>query len=219
MNATPLPETPQGTAIPVACLKSRATQAVTLTSNAVVYASSIFSKTIKSMASAYIAAADDTKLTFTALKEGWTSEEISVQVAGAGGELAIAVSGNAITITPKADSTVAEVAAAINANVFASALVLASYDASVADKVVAATQAKQYLDGWDAGNVGIYVLIQFTEDGFYGTFSEAQTSPMTASIPIPANTERWEFVLPGQKISLKSPTNGAKAYLTPAKQM
>jgi hypothetical protein len=42
---------------------------------------------------------------------------------------------------------------------------------------------------------------------------------MTASIPIPAGVDRWEYVLPGKKISLKSATNGAKAYLTPVKQM
>ena len=217
LNATPLPMTPYGTAIPVGCLKSRATQAVTLTSNAVVYASNAFSGLTKVMASIVLGAAGADTFTLTSKIEGWESEEISVQIAAADTALAVAVTGKAILITPKADTTCAQLAAAIEANPAANALVAASYTTSTA--VIDPSQAKAYLDGWDAGNVGIYVMIQFTEDGFYGTFSEAETATKTASIPITAGVPYWEYVFPGHKISLKSATSGAIAYLTPAKQM
>lgn len=216
LNATPLPMTPYGNAIPVGCLKSRATQAVTLTSNAVVYASNAFSGLTKVMASIELGAAQADTFTLTSKIEGWESEEISVQIAAADAALTVAVTGKAILITPKADTTCAQLAAAIAASP-AMDLVEASYTLGTA--VIDPSQAKAYLDGWDAGNVGIYVMIQFTEDGFYSTFSEAETATKTASIPITAGVPYWEYVFPGHKISLKSATNGAIAYLTPAKQM
>jgi hypothetical protein len=219
LNATHLPIDPYGNLIPVQCSNSRGTQAVTLASNAVVYSSDVFSSKDKVMASASILGAGGEKLTITSNIEGMESEDISVQVAAAGGAIAVTVTDKAILITPTATSTIKEIAGAINEDVKASALVTASYADADEAAILAANQAKQFLSGWDRGGVGILVLIQFTEDGFYGTFSEAETTPMTASIPIPAGVDRWEYVLPGKKISLKSATNGAKAYLTPVKQM
>ena len=217
LNATHLPIDPYGNLIPVGCHKSRGTQVLTLADNTVVYASSAFSGKTKVMASTTLAAAGTDTITITSKIEGWESEEISVKVAAAGAALAISVSGKEITITPKSDTTSKELAAAIAACPEANELVSVAYTSDSA--IVEADKPAVFLDGWDRGNVGIYVLIQADNDIFYGTFTEAETATKTASIPLAAGQMMWEYVMPGHKISAKSTTEGAKVYLTPAKQM
>ncbi len=217
LNATHLPIDPYGNLIPVGCHKSRGTQVLTLASSAAVYASSAFSGKTKVMASTTLAAAGGETITITSKIEGWESEEISVKVAAAGAALAISVSGKEITITPKSDTTSKELAAAIAACPEANELVSVAYKSDSA--IVEADKPAVFLDGWDRGNVGIYVLIQADNDIFYGTFTEAETATKTASIPLAAGQMMWEYVMPGHKISAKSTTAGAKVYLTPAKQM
>ena len=217
LNATHLPIDPYGNLIPVGCHKSRGTQVLTLADDAVVYASSAFSGKTKVMASTTLAAAGGETITITSKIEGWESEEISVKVAAAGTALAISVSGKEITITPKSDTTSKELAAAIAACPEANELVSVAYTSDSA--IVEEDKPAVFLDGWDRGNVGIYVLIQADNDIFYGTFTEAETATKTASIPLAAGQMMWEYVMPGHKISAKSTTAGAKVYLTPAKQM
>lgn len=217
LNATHLPIDPYGNLIPVGCHKSRGTQVLTLADNTVVYASSAFSGKTKVMASTTLAAAGSDTITITSKIEGWESEEISVKVAAAGAALAISVSGKEITITPKSDTTSKELAAAIAACPEANELVSVAYTSDTA--IVEDNKPAVFLDGWDRGNVGIYVLIQADSDIFYGTFTEAETATKTASIPLAAGQMMWEYVMPGHKISAKSTTAGAKVYLTPAKQM
>ena len=217
LNATHLPIDPYGNLIPVGCHKSRGTQVLTLADDAVVYASSAFSGKTKVMASTTLAAAGGETITITSKIEGWESEEISVKVAAAGTALAISVSGKEITITPKSDTTSNELAAAIAACPEANELVSVAYTSDNA--IVVEDKPAVFLDGWDRGNVGIYVLIQADNDIFYGTFTEAETATKTASIPLAAGQMMWEYVMPGHKISAKSTTKGAKVYLTPAKQM
>ena len=218
LNATHLPIDPYGNLIPVGCHKSRGTQVLTLADDTAVYASSAFSGKTKVMASTTLAAADGNTITITSKIEGWESEEISVKVAAAGAALAISVSGKEITITPKSGGTTSqELAAAIAACPEANELVSVAYTSDSA--IVEADKPAVFLDGWDRGNVGIYVLIQADNDIFYGTFTEAETATKTASIPLAAGQMMWEYVMPGHKISAKSTTEGAKVYLTPAKQM
>ena len=217
LNATHLPIDPYGNLIPVGCHKSRGTQVLTLADDTAVYASSAFSGKTKVMASTTLAAAGTDTITITSKIEGWESEEISVKVAAAGAALAISVSGKEITITPKSDTTSKELAAAIAACPEANELVSVAYTSDSA--IVEADKPAVFLDGWDRGNVGIYVLIQADNDIFYGTFTEAETATKTASIPLAAGQMMWEYVMPGHKISAKSTTEGAKVYLTPAKQM
>lgn len=217
LNATHLPIDPYGNLIPVGCHKSRGTQVLTLADDTAVYASSAFSGKTKVMASTTLAAAGTDTITITSKIEGWESEEISVKVAAAGAALAISVSGKEITITPKSDTTSKELAAAIAACPEANELVSVAYTSDSA--IVEADKPAVFLDGWDRGNVGIYVLIQADNDIFYGTFTEAETATKTASIPLAAGQMMWEYVMPGHKISAKSTTAGAKVYLTPAKQM
>lgn len=217
LNATHLPIDPYGNLIPVGCHKSRGTQVLTLADDTAVYASSAFSGKTKVMASTTLAAAGTDTITITSKIEGWESEEISVKVAAAGAALAISVSGKEITITPKSDTTSKELAAAIAACPEANELVSVAYTSDSA--IVEADKPAVFLDGWDRGNVGIYVLIQADSDIFYGTFTEAETATKTASIPLAAGQMMWEYVMPGHKISAKSTTAGAKVYLTPAKQM
>lgn len=217
LNATHLPIDPYGNLIPVGCHKSRGTQVLTLESEGVVYASNAFSGKTKVMASTTLAAAGTDTITITSKIEGWESEEISVKVAAAGAALAISVSGKEITITPKSDTTSKELAAAIAACPEANELVSVAYTSDTA--IVEDNKPAVFLDGWDRGNVGIYVLIQADSDIFYGTFTEAETATKTASIPLAAGQMMWEYVMPGHKISAKSTTAGAKVYLTPAKQM
>ena len=217
LNATHLPIDPYGNLIPVGCHKSRGTQVLTLADNTAVYASSAFSGKTKVMASTTLAAAGDETITITSKIEGWESEEISVKVAAAGAALAISVSGKEITITPKSDTTSKELAAAIAACPEANELVSVAYSLDTA--IVEDNKPAVFLDGWDRGNVGIYVLIQADNDIFYGTFTEAEGATQTASIPLAAGQMMWEYVMPGHKISAKSTTEGAKVYLTPAKQM
>lgn len=217
LNATHLPIDPYGNLIPVGCHKSRGTQVLTLADDTAVYASSAFSGKTKVMASTTLAAADGKTITITSKIEGWESEEISVKVAAAGAALAISVSGKEITITPKSDTTSKELAAAIAACPEANELVSVAYTSDTA--IVEDNKPAVFLDGWDRGNVGIYVLIQADSDIFYGTFTEAETATKTASIPLAAGQMMWEYVMPGHKISAKSTTAGAKVYLTPAKQM
>lgn len=220
-NVTQIPIDPFGNAIPVANLKTRGTQAITLTSNSTIYASNAFSSKTKTLASGAVTGTTGAKsLTLTSRIEGEQSERISVQVAGAGAALLVAVSGNRnITITPKSDSTFAQVAAAIAANPAANALVAVSYATADATAVIDATQAKAYLNGWDAGNVGCYVRMWCANDFFYGKYTEAETATKTASCPVTAKVDAWEYVEAGDKISLKSATAGAIVYVTPAKQM
>lgn len=217
LNATHLPIDPYGNLIPVGCHKSRGTQVLTLADDTAVYASSAFSGKTKVMASTTLAAAGKDTITITSKIEGWESEEISVKVAAAGTALAISVSGKEITITPKSDTTSKELAAAIAACPEANELVSVAYTSDTA--IVEDNKPAVFLDGWDRGNVGIYVLIQADSDIFYGTFTEAETATKTASIPLAAGQMMWEYVMPGHKISAKSTTAGAKVYLTPAKQM
>ena len=217
LNATHLPIDPYGNLIPVGCHKSRGTQVLTLADDTAVYASSAFSGKTKVMASTTLAAAGSETITITSKIEGWESEEISVKVAAAGADLAISVSGKEITITPKSDTTSKELAAAIAACPEANELVSVAYTLDTA--AVEENKPAVFLDGWDRGNVGIYVLIQADNDIFYGTFTEAETATKTASIPLAAGQMMWEYVMPGHKISAKSTTEGAKVYLTPAKQM
>lgn len=217
LNATHLPIDPYGNLIPVGCHKSRGTQVLTLADDTAVYASSAFSGKTKVMASTTLAAADGNTITITSKIEGWESEEISVKVAAAGAALAISVSGKEITITPKSNTTSKELATAIAACPEANELVSVAYTSDSA--IVEADKPAVFLDGWDRGNVGIYVLIQADNDIFYGTFTEAETATKTASIPLAAGQMMWEYVMPGHKISAKSTTEGAKVYLTPAKQM
>jgi|BioPla2DNA2_1021312.scaffolds.fasta_scaffold30705_2 hypothetical protein len=217
LNATHLPIDPYGNLIPVGCHKSRGTQVLTLADDTAVYASSAFSGKTKVMASTTLAAAGTDTITITSKIEGWESEEISVKVAAAGAALAISVSGKEITITPKSDTTSKELAAAIAACPEANELVSVAYTSDTA--IVEDNKPAVFLDGWDRGNVGIYVLIQADSDIFYGTFTEAETATKTASIPLAAGQMMWEYVMPGHKISAKSTTAGAKVYLTPAKQM
>lgn len=219
LNATHLPIDPYGNLIPVGCHKSRGTQVLTLADDTVVYASSAFSGKTKVMASTTLAAADEETITITSKIEGWESEEISVKVAeAAGAAIAISVSGKEITITPKlAGNTSKELAAAIALCPEANELVSVAYTSDTA--TVVDNKPAVFLDGWDRGNVGIYVLIQADSDIFYGTFTEAETATKTASIPLAAGQMMWEYVMPGHKISAKSTTAGAKVYLTPAKQM
>lgn len=217
LNATHLPIDPYGNLIPVGCHKSRGTQVLTLADDTAVYASSAFSGKTKVMASTTLAAAGKETITITSKIEGWESEEISVKVAAAGAALAISVSGKEITITPKSDTTSKELAAAIAACPEANELVSVAYTSDTA--IVEDNKPAVFLDGWDRGNVGIYVLIQADSDIFYGTFTEAETATKTASIPLAAGQMMWEYVMPGHKISAKSTTAGAKVYLTPAKQM
>ena len=217
LNATHLPIDPYGNLIPVGCHKSRGTQVLTLADDTVVYASNAFSGKTKVMASTTLAAAGGETITITSKIEGWESEEISVKVAAAGAALAISVSGKEITITPKSDTTTKELAAAIAACPEANELVSVAYTSEAA--IVEADKPAVFLDGWDRGNVGIYVLIQADNDIFYGTFTEAEMATKTASIPLAAGQMMWEYVMPGHKISAKSTTAGAKVYLTPAKQM
>ena len=219
LNATHLPIDPYGNLIPVGCHKSRGTQVLSLESDAVVYASSAFSGKTKVMASTTLAAAGGETITITSKIEGWESEEISVKVARSVDEtLTVSVSGKEITITPKSGGTTSkELAAAIAACPEANELVSVAYSSGTA--AVVEDKPAVFLDGWDRGNVGIYMLIQADNDIFYGTFTEAETATKTASIPLAAGQMMWEYVMPGHKISAKSTTEGAKVYLTPAKQM
>lgn len=216
-NSAGIPVSQFGHPIPVGNLKTRATQAITLTSNEVVYASNAFSSKTKVMASAILGAAGDDYMTLTSKIEGSESERISVIVNAADTALSVVVvGGNAIQITPKADSSLKAVMAAIVANPKANELV--SVAITDEDAVIDATQAKQYLNGWDRGGIGVYVRLWGNADFFYGKFSEAETATKTASCPVAAFSETWEYVEPGDKISLKSATNGAIVYITPAKQ-
>lgn len=216
LNATPLPVDDYGNPQPIGCHKTIATQKITLTSNAVVYASAAFSGVTKTMASIALGAGEE-KLTLTSKLEGWQGEEISVEVKDVSESLVIEVTGKAITIYPTATYGIKEVALAIAANYQANELVSCVY--SEASAAIDTPQAKTYLNGWDAGDRGMYVRVWCDNDAFIGTFSEAETATKTASMPITAKCEYWEFVFPGHKISAKSATSGAIIYLTPAKQM
>lgn len=214
INATHMPHDPYGAMIPVACHKTRATQVLTLTDSNSVYVSEPFSSKTKVLAS-HIADADGGEtITFTSKLDGYESEEISIEIKPAGASLAIVVSGKHIEITPKADSTSKQIKEAIDADVLASQLVSVSYTDE--DAVVANNKPKAYLDGWDKGNTGIYVCIFLEDDGFIGTFTEAEQE--AASMPIAGGERHWEYVLPGYKIAVQGEA-GSKAYLTPAKQM
>ena len=208
-----------GNPIPVGNLKTRATQAVTLTSNAVVYVSNAFSGKTQTMATLTLGAAGNDTLTLTSKIKGQESERISVIVNTAGAALIVAVTGgNAIAITPTASSTIEDISKGIGANPAANALVSCAFSGD-GTAVIDASQAKAYLNGWDRGGIGCYVRLWGTNDFFYGKFSEAETATKTASTPVTAKVEVWEFVEPGDKIALKSATNGAIVYITPAKQM
>lgn len=212
LNATPLPIDSYGNPQSVPTLKTRGTQPLTLTSNAVVYASTAFSGLTKTMATATIL----TDMVLTSLLEGYKSETISIQIATGSGSLTVAVTGNAILVTlASAGNSNAQIKAAIDANPAAAALVsvVAGATGSANNPV-----AKTYLNGWDRGDVGLYVRIWCDNDAFIGTFSEAETATKTASMPITAKQEYWQFVYPGDKIAAKSATNGAIIYFTPAKQ-
>ena len=78
-----------------------------------------------------------------AVVAGAGGNSVTVEVAAAGAQLAVAVTGQAITVTPTAVTTAAEVAAAINAEAAASALVVASLPATSdgSDAVTAAAEA------------------------------------------------------------------------------
>lgn len=215
--AAQLPYDPFGQPLPAPLYKSAGTQAITLTSNAVVYASNAFSGLSKVLPSLVLGAAGADTITFTSNLADSEGERISIQVAGAAGALAISVTGKAILITPTASSTCADVAAAIAAMPQAAELVSVTYTLETA--IIDATQAKAYLSGYDKGNVSIPVRVWLTNDGFIGTYSEAETATKAASIPVTAKSDFWLTVEPGDKISVKSATNGAIAYITPFKQL
>ena len=212
-----MPTTPFGDMIPEPQVDTRKTQAVTLASNATVYASSSFLSSTTAAASLTLGAAGDDTITFTSKIDGADSEKISVQVAGAGGSLTVAVTNKAILITPKADSTCADVKAAIEANAKANELVDVSYTLETA--IIDATQAKAYLNGYEPGNINLLpVRVMLDKDGFIGTQPEGLTATKTASMPVAANQYVWVWVEPDEIITAKSATNGAKAYFTPAKK-
>lgn len=214
ISATQMPHDPFGSMIPVACHKTRATQVLDLVDDHTVYVSDPFSSEEEVLASHTAEAAGGEEIIFTSKIKGHKSEEISIEIKPAGASLAIAVSGKHIEITPKADSTSKQIKEAIDADVFASQLVSVSYTDE--DAVVANNKPKAYLDGWDKGNTGIYVCIFLEDDGFIGTFTEAEQE--AASMPIAGGERHWEYVLPGYKIAVQGEA-GSKAYLTPAKQM
>lgn len=215
INATHMPHDPYGNMIPVACHKTRATQVLTLTDSNDVYLSDPFSSKDEVLASHTTAAAGGESITFTSKLKGHESEDISIEIKPAGAALAVTVTGKAIEITPKADSTSKQIKTAIDANVFANNLVSVEYTDE--DAVIENNKPKAYLDGWDKGNTGIYVCIFLEDDGFIGTFTEAKQG--VASMPIAAGERHWEYVMPGHKIAVQGTVDGSKAYLTPAKQM
>lgn len=216
-NTVQLAVTPSGDMIPVGCYKTKGTQAVTLTNASTVYTSAAFSSTAEVLASLTLGAAGDDTITFTSKLKGEQSERISIQVAGAAGALAVAVTGKAILITPKADSTCAQVAAAIAANYAANELVTVTHTLGTA--IIDATQAKAFLSGWDAGIHGMPVRVMLNQDGFIGMFSESETAAMTASMPVTKGASYDFYIISGDKITAKSATAGAIAYFTPFKQM
>lgn len=218
LNATPLPVDDYGNPQPIGCHKTRATQKITLTSNAAVYASTAFTGATKTMASITLESLGSGKLILTSKLEGYPGEEISVEIGTPRDPLAVMVTEKNIFITPTETSTILDIIAAIQANPQANALVSCSY-LNDGEGVIPANQARAFLNGWDSGGRGLYVRVWCDKDAFIGTFSEAETTPQTASMPITAKTEYWEFVFPGHKIAAKSPTSGAIIYMTPAKQM
>lgn len=208
-----------GKALPVAILDTKATVAVTLNETLASSspASTTFGATEKTYPSCTIAAANDKTVTITSILGGYDGSHISVTVADAGASLAVAVSGKDITITPKANSTCALVAAAINAA--AGHLVVATTNGTT--EVVAATQAKQYLAGWDRGGSGTLVRAYNAANGvcFIGGFPEGNNGTPTASMPMGAGAEMWIMVDAGEKIVAKAASGVTGVlYLTPSRK-
>ena len=91
--------------------------------------------------------AGNAALTVTADDVGTDGDDISIAIAAPGANLAIAVADKAITVTPAAASTAAQVLAAINADADASALVTASLPSTSNGSAVVAAVAETSLAG------------------------------------------------------------------------
>ena len=98
-------------------------------------------------ASAVTVGAGNAALAITADTPGVAGDDLSISIAAPGGALAIAVANGEIQVTPAAASTAAQVIAAINASVAASALVTASLPAGSTGADAVAAVAKTALAG------------------------------------------------------------------------
>jgi hypothetical protein len=228
-SATPIPIDTNGNAKPVFIPDTRKTKAVTLTSNAVVYASTAFASKTPAKASLTVNPdGNNNALLFTAVDNGHLTEDISVKYtdAGANKPLVVTVSGRDIDIQLKTaaggaiESTAAEVKAAVEASLMASNLVTVAHvsDTGTSGAGVVTAMAKAFLNGWNDGESSVTVRVLLTGDGFIGTFQETKTATMTASMPVMANESIDIEVLPGEIISVKAVDNSKTAYFTPGKK-
>lgn len=215
IKSTQLPQDAFGNLIPVACLDSRKTQVLTMAEKDTAQASAVFTSKTPVKAKIEITGANAGVFTITAVEDSYLSEDISIALSNAAA-LAVALTGRAITISPNGKKF-SEIAAVINGNPAANRLIRASYaDADKNDTIAGANVAAAFLNGYDPGNIGCYVRIVLDGDGFYGTFSEAETATKSASIPLAEGQEAWEYVPAGRKISVMGEA-GMKAYITPGK--
>lgn len=211
-----------GKALPVAILDTKATVAVTLheTLASSSPASTTFGATEKTYPSCTLTSASTGTITITSILGGYDGSHISVTVAAADTALAVAVSGKDITITPKANSTLAQVAAAIAAHTLASMLITATV-VGTSSHVITAEQPKQYLTGWDRGSLGTLVRAYNAANGvcFIGGFPEGNNGTPTASMPMGAGAEMWFMVDAGEKIVAKAASGVTGVlYLTPSRK-
>lgn len=216
-KAINLPVDGDGNAIPVGYFDTAKTAVLTCTEASTVYAQTIpLAKTEETMASLTLDCSGADTITFTSLIKGWESENISITVAAAG-TFGIAISGKAITITPAAAGTkCSTIEEAIAANPMLAELVEVSYTDE--DATIDAEQSKAFLSGWDSGDSPIYVRATMDNDGFIGIGNEAIAGTPAASMPIAGGISMDIMLLPGQLVSAKSATAGAKLYLTPGKK-
>lgn len=215
IKSTQLPQDQFGNMLPVACLDSRKTQVLTMAANNIAQASEAFTSKTPKRAKLEIVGSSAGVFTITAVEDSYLAEDISIALSNAG-SLGITVVGRAITLAPSGKKF-SEIAAVINDNPIINRLLRASYaEADKNDTIAAANVAAAFLKGYDPGDIGCYVRIVLDGDGFYGTFSEAETATKAASIPLSAGEVAWEYVPVGRKISAMGKA-GMKAYLTPGK--
>lgn len=215
IKSTQLPQDQFGNMLPVACLDSRKTQVLTMEAKDTAQASAAFTSKTPKRAKLEIKGNAAGVFTITAVEDSYLAEDISIALSDAGA-LGITVVGRAITLASNGKKF-SEIAAIINDNPIINRLIRASYaETDKNETIAAANVAAAFLKGYDPGNIGCYVRIVLDGDGFYGTFSEAETATKAASIPLSAGEVAWEYVPAGRKISVMGDA-GMKAYLTPGK--
>lgn len=217
-NVINLPISASGDPIPVFDSDSRKTEIINCgaTPNTVVVQSKTMNPASLVMPYLILGGSGDETFTVTSLRPGYDGEKLSITVAGAGTE-GIAITGNDITITPKAGGSKLE---ALQAMIAAHPVIsqLIAITGTSTDATIDASQAKDYLGGYSPGNCGILVRIYADADAFYGKAQAATRGTPAAQIPITAKMDYTDVLYAGDLICAKSSTANAKVYITPARR-